>query len=454
MSQGTYHLIGIGGIGMSALARLIVQKGGRVQGSDAANSPLIEQLKKEGIAVQIGHDAKCVEPGMTIVYSTAVKEENVEWQKGKQLGLPFLHRSDLLAQWMEPLESLLVTGTHGKTTTSALLAAVLEEAGWDPSFALGGILRSACTNAKAGKGRYFVAEADESDGSFLKSAGTGAIVTNLENDHLDFWKTPEHLDAAFAQFFTQVKNPDLLFWCSEDVRLQALHPKGHSYGFSKEANVQITRYRPFDSGIEFAIFWEGKAYEKIELSLAGRHNALNATAVFALALRLGVPEAFIRKTFRSFSGTLRRLEKKCEGHGILIYDDYGHHPTEIQVTLTALKERLSPQQRLLAVFQPHRFTRVQALMDEFPHGFAAADRVIMTEIYSAGEPPIPGVTTEILLQKMRAKLGDKLLFFPRVELEKNVAALLKPSDVVLTLGAGDVTRSAIPIFQHYTQRVS
>lgn len=452
MSQKTYHLIGIGGIGMSALARLLLQNGERVQGSDAAASPLLEQLQKEGVTVFIGHQAEWVHADCIIVYSSAVKPTNVEWQKAKALDLPCLHRSELLAQLMAPFKRFLVTGTHGKTTTSSLLAAVLMEAGEDPSFALGGILRSLQTNARMGQGPYFVAEADESDGSFLKSTATGAIVTNLENDHLDYWKKAEKLDEAFSQFFAQVEDLSLLFWWKEDKRLQSLTPKGTSYGFSSDADLQITQYRALKEGIVFDLNWEGEVYAAIELSLAGRHNALNAAAVFGLALRLGVSESALRSAFRSFKGASRRLEKKGEGKGVCVYDDYGHHPTEIAATLGAVKERLQ-QQRLIAVFQPHRYTRVADLMEEFSHCFEAADLVVMTDIYSAGETPIAGVTTEALLQKMRAHLSHKLLFVPRKQLEEAVSTLLQPSDVVVTLGAGDVTRAAALIFERYLQRI-
>ncbi len=439
-----YHLIGLGGIGMSALARILVQKGDRVQGSDASESPLLDQLRKEGVSVWIGHDPERVQPDCVVVRSTDVKDHNVEIARAKELQIPILHRSDLLDQLLKEKKSLLVTGTHGKTTTTSLLAAVMIEAGLDPSFAIGGILLSENTNGRAGKGDYFVAESDESDGSFLKTPSFGAIVTNLENDHLDYWQTEKKLDAAFAQFFSQVKKEKHLFWCADDPRLCVLKPKGTSYGFSEKADLRISRFRTTEKGILFDL----GDNNKIELSLFGRHNALNGAAVFGLARSLGIAEEAIRSAFKKFRGTARRLEKKWEENKTVLFDDYGHHPTEIGVTLRALRERIR-ERRMVVVFQPHRYTRVRDLFDEFTTCFSDADLVAMTDIYSAREAPIEGITSSALFAKMREKLGGKTIYLPRASLESEVARLLKPLDVVLTLGAGDVTRSGSGILEEY-----
>ncbi len=431
---------------MSALARVLLQRGYRVQGSDASASPLLEQLQKEGAEVRIGHQADWIDRGMAVVYSTDIKETNVEWVRAKELGLPFLHRSEMLDRLMDGKKALLVTGTHGKTTTTALLTAVLCEAGWDPSFVVGGIVRSLNTNGKAGKGDYFVAEADESDGSFLKTAAYGAIVTNLENEHLNYWGSEKNLDEAFGTFFANTKSPQHLFWCCDDARLSQEKRKGISYGFSEKAELRIDRYSQTEGGISFDLTFRNKEYKRVELALFGRHNALNGSAVFGLALSLNVPEKAIRDSFRDFSGTKRRLECKGREDGVTLYDDYGHHPTEIAATLKALRER-SPNQRLCVVFQPHRYTRVRDLLEEFLQSFEEADTIVLTDIYSAGEPPIPGISTEILFSRMREKLGRKLHFVPRSELESAVVRLAKPMDVILTIGAGDVTRAGDPILK-------
>lgn len=440
----TYHFIGLGGIGMSALARILLQRGHKVQGSDLKTSVLLEELQNEGAKVQVGHSAEGISSATMVIYSSDIKEDNVELIRAKESNLPILHRSDLLNELMIGKQNLLVTGTHGKTTTTALLSAVLIEAGLDPSFVIGGLLRSLKTNGRAGEGNYFVAEADESDGSFLKTPADYAIVTNLENDHLDYWGSPRLLDLAFKQFMAQTKN---LFWCCDDPRLSALRPKGTSYGFSEKADLQISHFHQTEKGIVFDL----NDHSQIELNLLGRHNALNGAAVFGLALSLNIPEAVIRRAFQKFSGTGRRLEFKGEKHKVAIYDDYGHHPNEIAVTIQALRDHVR-ERRLIVVFQPHRYTRVRDLFEEFTSCFSLADEVFMTDIYSAGEAPIEGISSVALYTRMREKLGHKLHFYPRSHLESGVAQFLKPLDVVLTIGAGDVTRAAEPILDLYAKR--
>ena len=447
----TYHFIGLGGIGMSALARILMQRGTLVQGTDCSSSLLLEQLGREGAQVQVGHDASWIQKATTVIFSTDIKEKNEELQRAKQLSIPLLHRSELLDRLMKGKQPLLVTGTHGKTTTSSLLAWVLHDAGKDPTFALGGILASLDTNGKAGKGPLFVAESDESDGSFLKTPAFGAIVTNLDNDHMNYWKTDENLEDAFRQFFTAVKSPSHLFWCKDDVRLESLKPPGFSYGFSDCADLIIRSFEPSEKGIRFDITFQGKTYREIDLSLFGRHNALNGAAVFGLALQLQVDEEAIRKALLRFSGARRRLEFKGEAHKVKVFDDYGHHPVEIAATLKAIRGSIR-ERRLVAVFQPHRYTRVQDLFDDFLTCFGEADSVVLTDIYSAGEDPIVGVTTAALYTRMKEVLGTKLHFFPRQHLEAGVVEILKPLDVVLTIGAGDVTRAPDPILKKWAEK--
>lgn len=437
----TFHFIGLGGIGMSALARILLQRGEKVQGSDLKTSELLQELGREGAKIQIGHQEAAIEAGTTIVFNTDIPPDNVELKKAKQLNLKIFHRSDLLDRLMENQQPLLVTGTHGKTTTTALLAATLIEANLDPTFVIGGILKSMNTNGRAGKGAYFVAEADESDGSFLKTPGFGAIVTNVDKEHLNYWKTKESLINGFYQFFKQVKTPSHLFWCKDDPILRSMNPPGFSYGFSWDADCVISNFLTLDNGIQFDITFQGKKYSDIQLSLFGRHNALNGAAVFCQAISLNVNENSIRQAFRTFSGTRRRLENIGSVQTIDIYDDYGHHPTEISCTLKALRERIR-ERRLVVLFQPHRYSRVQDLFDEFLKCFQEADELIITDIYSAGESPIEGVTSANLYTKLRDKLGAHVRFIPRAHLEITVANLLHPGDVVLTLGAGDITSAA------------
>ena len=446
----TYHFIGLGGIGMSALARILMQNGANVQGTDCSASPLLAQLEKEGAQIQVGHDADWIQKATTVVFSSDIKEENEEFIRAKQLSLPLLHRSDLLDKMMQGNKPLLITGTHGKTTTTSLLAWTLFDSGLDPTFAIGGILSTLNTNGKAGAGPFFVAEADESDGSFLKTPAFGAIVTNLDNDHLNYWKNEQNLDAAFRQFFLAVQSPSHLFWCKDDVRLDAIQPPGFSYGFSPNAQLVIQSFEQNEKGIKFDVVFNGKTYRHIELSLFGRHNALNGAAVFGLALQLQVPEEKIRRAFQSFSGAKRRLEFRGEAHKVRIYDDYGHHPVEIRATLKALRG-IARERRVIAIFQPHRYTRVRDLFDDFLTCFSDADVVVLTDIYSGGEAPIEGVSTAALYTRMKEALEAKLHFLPRQHLEAGVAEILRPLDVALTIGAGDVTKSPDPILKKWAE---
>lgn len=453
MNQETYHFIGIGGIGMSALARILVKKGHSVRGSDRKPSSLLDELQKEGIAIQIGHSADLVKEGSNIVISTAVDEANPELLQARKLGLPILHRSHLLDHLMQGKKPLLVTGTHGKTTTSALLACVLFEAKYDPSFVVGGIVTSLQTNAKAGEGEYFVAEADESDGSFLRTRSFGAIVTNCDYDHLDYWKTSDALKAGFLQFFSQVKQSEHLFWCCDDPVFRTMKLQGRSYGFSPDAYVLINSYSAHPEGIRFDLTIDKKLFADIHLHLWGKHNALNGAAVFALALSLGIPEDVIRIAFRSFQGTKRRLEFKGEINQVALYDDYGHHPTEIRATLQALRGKIG-NKRLVVLFQPHRYSRVRDLLDDFCHCFKEADFVILTDIYSSGEAPIPGISTSVLQKQMDNAIREKLIYISRPHLSAEAAKLLKPADIVLSLGAGDITFVGDALLNHLRERAT
>jgi len=433
----TYHFIGMGGIGMSALARILLQRGQKVRGSDIKKSSLLDQLRDEGAQIQVGHAETAIHPGDTVIFNTDIDQDNVELKKARELNLTILHRSDLLNRMMENKKPILVTGTHGKTTTTALLTATLLEAKLDPTFVIGGILRSLNTNGRAGTGLYFVAEADESDGSFLKTPSFGAIVTNLDKEHLSYWQTAENLKEGFRKFFEQSQNPEHLFWCKDDPALRSLNPKGVSYGFSADADCCIHSFMQTDQGIQFDLEINQKHYRNIELSLYGRHNALNGAAVFALAISLKINEEAIRRAFIAFAGTARRLEYVGSMQKIDVYDDYGHHPTEIINTLKALRGRIR-ERRMVVLFQPHRYTRVRDLFDEFLGCFHEADEIVMTDIYSAGEPPIEGISAAALYTKLREKLGAKVRFFPRAHLETGMAPIIRPGDVVLTIGAGDI----------------
>jgi UDP-N-acetylmuramate--alanine ligase len=430
-----YHFIGIGGVGMSALARVMRQRGRAVSGSDCRESYVTTALLDEGIEVAIGHRAEHVCAGQVVVYSTDIKPDNVEWKAAVENKK--LHRSELLEELLCEKEAILVAGAHGKTTTTSLLAYVCELAGLSPSFVIGGFSPSLHgINGKWGDGDYFIAEADESDGSFLRASPLGAIITNVDFDHLNYWKTKEALLEAYQKFIRGVLRKDLLFYLHEDPYMSVWNLGGISYGFDNKADLVGKNLRFHDGKQLFTIEFQGKSYSDIELNLLGRHNVLNALACFGMALSIGVPIEAIRAAFSSFKGTQRRLELKGYLNGSPIYDDYAHHPKEIAATLQALKEAFKEQKKI-AIFQPHRYSRLQDLMDEFAKKevWQDCDRLIVTDIFSAGEEKIPGVTIEAFLDK----LEFKSTYVPREEVVHFIKSQLISGDVVIALGAGDIT---------------
>lgn len=435
-----YHFIGIGGIGMSGLAHILLKKEAEVSGSDIAQTMITEGLIKAGAHVYQKHTADHIQQHMTVVYSSDIKPDNPEYLAAIKKQCMLLHRSDLLAHLLSQHRSLAVTGTHGKTTTSALLSTVLVEAGLDPSFAVGGMLAEFHANSRFGEGPWFAFEADESDRSFLKYHPDGAIITNIDRDHLNSYSNSEsELIASFKQFISQVTSPDYLLWCGDDLHLKQCRPPGQSYGFSLECDWRALRFRQEGFKIFFDIEGKGKRYQEVEVSLTGEHNALNALAVFALTLALGIEETVIRRALKNFKGVMRRCEKKGESHGVLFLDDYAHHPTEIAATLKAMREAIQ-ERRFIAVFQPHRYSRTQDCLGTYGSIFERADEVIITDIYGAGEEPIPGLSSQQMIEEVKKESTVSVRYVPRSQLSSWLASFVHPLDVVATLGAGDVTK--------------
>ncbi len=424
---------------MSALAKILLSRGFSVSGSDNQRSAITDSLSIAGAKIHIGYSPENLPPHAKVVYSTHVVNDNAEFAEAKERRLPLLHRSQLLSQLMQDQKALLVAGTHGKTTTSSLLTHVLHECGLEPSYAIGGVVHSLGGNGGNGKGKYFVAEACESDGTFLEYPAFGGIVTNIEKDHLDYWETEEALIQGFQTFLAKFTSPQHLLYCSDDERLKRISARGVSYGFNPGAKAHIIHSSQNGWSLCFDLEFQGSRFTDIEASLIGKHNILNSAAVFTLCLQLGVPENALRAALKSFRGVGRRVESKGETAGISVFDDYGHHPTEIDTTLKAMKSAIG-ERRLIAVFQPHRYTRTRDCLEEFPFAFADADLICVTDIYSAGEPPIPGIDIEYLLVKMRAEEGEKVLYMPRKELCLQLKQVVKRGDVILTIGAGDVTK--------------
>jgi UDP-N-acetylmuramate--alanine ligase len=442
------HFVGIGGIGMSALAHhLLDLQAERVSGSDQSVGALAQALAARGATTYLGHRSDYVTDDChRVIVGSAIPADHIECQTAQRRGIPIMHRSDLLAELMSQQEALLVAGTHGKTTTSALLAWVLFQAGWDPSWALGGCFQGQQMphHGRAGQGLYFVAEADESDGTFLRYSARHAIVTNCDRDHLDHFKTDEALRRAFATFCAKLPQDGCL-WCCDDPGLQAIQPRGVKYGRSSEADWRLDRVEATPSGLLFSVTGPHQVLQDLTLPLFGEHNALNATAVVALCARLGLLEEQLRRGLASFPGVQRRCHLECTTPFTVIHD-YGHHPTEIQVTLEALRLRYAGK-RLLVAFQPHRYTRTHDLMELFGPAFVHADHLIVSDIYAASEPPIPGVDGQSLCQAIARSLQEAKQHVPidYVQTEllgESLKRLVGEGDVLVCFGAGSIDRIA------------
>ena len=398
---------------------------------------MIESLTHKGASVKIGHCATQITPDMSVIYSTDIKQDNPELQAAKKLNCHVLHRSELLQMLMQSKRALAVAGTHGKTTSSALLAWALHTAGVAPSFSIGGVMPQLPSHGMLGGGEHFVVEACESDGTFLNYSPYGALITNIDLDHLDFYGSDQALQDAFRRFMSSVASTEHLFWCGEDARLRQMQPKGIRYGFQPSDLLRASNVRQKAWSCFFDLHFRGKTYADIELALTGKHNVLNALAVFGLCLALGVDEAPLRAAFKSFKGVLRRCEKKGEAHGILVLDDYAHHPTELQATLNAIRTAVG-ERRIVAVYQPHRYSRTKACQGMYAGVFDAADELFVTEVYAAREQPLPGVSHLSILQEVGQKLGERCHFIERSKVTAELCAFLRPHDVLVTLGAGDL----------------
>lgn len=446
-----YHLIGIGGIGMSALARLLKQRNCQVTGSDLRASTITKALEGLGIPIFYGHKELPFSSDATIVYSSAIKSNNPELVEAKKKGNLFQHRSELLQSLAGERKALAVTGSHGKTTTSSLLVSVLIAAKKHPSYALGGVLREENTNASSGHGPFFVIEADESDGSFLRYYPYGAICTNIDLEHMDHYLNEKTLIESFLKFSRQVKHAKHFFWSGDCPRLQKLDLPGFSYGFHKACDIKIKNF--FQEGFVsfFDLDIEGVCYKNIKLNSPGRHQVKNAAAVFALALSLGVDEQSIRVALSSFQGVSRRFEPRFDSKSLQIYDDYAHHPTEIKAVLQTVRKSVG-EKRVLAVFQPHRFSRLSEHWDAFSTAFSDADLVIVTDVYAASEASLDGISGKKLADAMRKKGHPCVLYYPFSDLFHVLLKHIRPFDFILTLGAGNIEQVGCQLKEFYQKK--
>ena len=437
------HFIGLGGIGMSGLAQVLNWRGFNVSGSDSTPSALLDKMAGQGIRVVIGHDANNVADAEALVVSSAIAATNPELQLARVQGLPVFHRSDVLAYIMAEKKSIAVAGTHGKTTTTALLGVVLKAGGFDPTVVVGGVVNSLGGNVIIGDGEYCVAEADESDGSFLKLPKACAVVTNIEADHMEHYKTMENLLNAFRQFLSTLPVDGFAVLCADDERVMAVRAaapcKVVTYALQNQDADIIGSDLVFSGGhAQFTITAFGERWGRVTLGVPGKYNVANALAVAAIAIELGVSFDIYAQELVNFVGANRRFQIKGEVDGVLVVDDYAHHPTEINAALTAAAE--IGRARVVCVFQPHRYSRTQSLQKEFGRCFDSADVVVLTDIYSASEQPIPGVDGSTVPKEYLAHSGKTALYVNEfAQLPQVLAGLVQPGDIVLTMGAGNIT---------------
>lgn len=435
------HFVGIGGAGMSGIAEVLLTLGYKVTGSDMQESETVKRLRSLGGTVFIGHEAAHVGAAQVVVVSSAVLPSNPEVIAAKSRAVPVIPRAEMLAELMRLKYGVAIAGAHGKTTTTSLVAHVLAEGGLDPTIVIGGKVNALGSHARLGRSELLVAEADESDGSFLKLSPTIVAVTNVDREHLDHYQTMERLCQAFVDFINKVPFYGLAVLCMDDPQLAALFPavtkRYQTYGLTQTADLQGVDVKLKDRAAEFTARLKGESLGRFRVAIPGIHNVRNALAAIAIGLELGVSVGQIAQSLAGFSGVERRFQVIGEKGGITVIDDYGHHPTEIKATLAAAKD--STGRRLVVLFQPHRYSRTRDLVDDFAVAFNQADLLFLTDIYAAGEPPIPGVSGERLAHTIQGSGGPPLTYVPRKDdLVDKVLPQLKAGDIVLTMGAGDI----------------
>jgi UDP-N-acetylmuramate--alanine ligase len=449
---GPIHFVGIGGIGMSGIAEVLNNLGYTVQGSDAADSGNVARLREKGVKVTVGHKAENVDGAEVVVVSTAIKRDNPELMAARAQRIPVVRRAEMLAELMRLKSCVAISGTHGKTTTTSMVASLLDAGGLDPTVVNGGIINAYGTNARLGAGDWMVVEADESDGTFLKLPSDVVIVTNIDPEHLDHFKTFEAIQDAFRNFVENVPFYGFAVMCIDHPVVQTLVGKIEdrriiTYGENPQADARLVDLTPMGGGSRFKVVIRdrktGAAHEisDITLPMPGRHNASNATAAIAVAHELGISEDAIRKAMAGFGGVKRRFTRTGEWHGVTVIDDYGHHPVEIAAVLKAARE--STNGKIIAVVQPHRYTRLQSLFEEFCTCFNDADTVVVADVYPAGETPIEGIDRDHFVLGLRAHGHREVVPLSKpADLAGIVKGLATSGDLVVCLGAGSITQWA------------
>lgn len=451
------HFVGIGGIGMSGIAEVLINLGYRVSGSDLRESEITERLASLGGTIAIGHRSENVGTADVVVISSAVREDNPEVIEARRRLIPVIPRAEMLAELMRMKYGIAVAGTHGKTTTTSMIATVLTQGGIDPTIVIGGKLNTLGTNAKLGRGEYLVAEADESDGSFLKLSPSIAVVTNIDADHLDFYRGGiEEIKDSFVEFINKIPFYGLAVLCLEDPNIAEIIPRVRkrfvTYGLSSQCDIRATHIR-LEGGItSFVLHYKGYRMGEISFRMPGAHNVLNALACIAVACELDLPFDQIREGFARFGGVGRRFQVKGEVGGVTVIDDYGHHPAEIRATLAAARSGW-PDRRIVVAFQPHRYSRTKELFDEFLTCFYDADLLVVTDIYAAGEAPVEGVDARHLAEEI-ARHGQKnVTYIPDLaQVAPFLADTAQGDDMVITLGAGSIWKAGEELVQLLQQR--
>ncbi len=439
------HFIGIGGIGMSGIAEILLTMGYAVSGSDLRSGPVTDRLKALGASIYLGHVAQNAAASDVVVASSAVAQDNPEVQEARSRKIPVIPRAEMLAELMRLKYGIAVAGMHGKTTTTSMIAAVLSGGGLDPTVVVGGRVDAMGSNARLGRSHYLVAEADESDRSFLKLSPILSVVTNLDREHMDAYRDMGDVEDAFVQFMDEVPFYGAVTACSDNVALRAILPRVtrrvYTYGEGPEADFRLRLLRPAEGCFAtFEVNTRGLVLGPFHLHVPGRHNVLNATAAVAIGIQLGLTPEDIASGLGSFRGVDRRFQTKGQARGVTVIDDYGHHPTEVRATLQAARE--CGYGRVLVLFQPHRYTRTRDLLDEFATAFGDADALQVLDIYAASEPPIEGISGEMLAGRIREAGGGRVAYAPSVaEAVERLAADAREGDMILTLGAGSVSQA-------------
>ncbi len=427
---------------MSGIAQILLLKGERISGSDLKESINTKRLEQLGAKVYIGHDSRNVKDADVVVYSSAVDLHNPELNSAVMSHIRILRRAEMLAELMKEKIGITVSGAHGKTTTTSIISHLLTKSGLCPTVVSGGIVQNFCQNSWLGNGKYFVAELDESDGSFLNFFPRFSVVTNIDYEHVDYYGNWDNILNAYKRFINQTDKDGLVIGCGDDKNIRAIlaatGSKHITYGLSPENKVYAKDIKIKNLASEFSCIYDGVDLGSLSLNIPGRHNICNALACIIVARELGIDFAGIRSALSEFQGVQRRFEIKSRINGITIAEDYGHHPTEISATLEAA--RLAEFKRIVAVFQPHRYTRTKFLLEEFAKCFDSSDYLIITDIYAASEKPIPGVSAENILEKIKASGKKEVFFLSRDKIINHLSGVVREGDLVLFLGAGDINK--------------